>query len=293
MKEFAADCVLAARATLGEGACWFADEQRLYWVDILKCEVHRFDPATGIDEKRRTPCHVTLVQPTTRGDLVLGTRDGIARMDFESGKFVLLCDPESDIPGNRFNDGKPDPRGRLFAGSIAYDGSDKKANLWRIEPDLTYTKLIDHAGNSNGLGWSPDQKTFYWTDTKTGCVFAFDYDAPSGRITNRRIAVEVDKSVGRPDGLTVDAEGFLWTALWGGHGVARWNPKNGELVAKVSCPVPYVTCPSFGGPDLGVLYFTTAQKGRDEMEPTPEPAAGNIFAVSPGVKGLPGFAFAG
>ncbi|MBE2180393.1 MAG: SMP-30/gluconolactonase/LRE family protein [Chthoniobacterales bacterium] len=293
MRETAAECVLSARAVLGEGACWFAEEQRLYWVDILRCEVHRFDPVTGKDVVRKTPCHVSLVQPTTRGDLVLGTRDGIARMDFETGKFVVLCDPEAQIPGNRFNDGKPDPRGRLFAGSIAYDGSDKKANLWRIEPDLTFTRLIDHAGNSNGLGWSPDQKTFYWTDTKTGCVFAFDYDAIHGDITNRRVAVEVDKSVGRPDGLTVDAEGFLWTALWGGHGVARWNPANGELVEKVTCPVPYVTCPSFGGPDLDVLYCTTAQKGRDEMEPTPEAEAGNIFAARPGVKGLPGFAFAG
>jgi sugar lactone lactonase YvrE len=293
MKTFSAECVLNARATLGEGACWFAEEQRLYWVDILKCEVHRFDPSTGTDEVRKTPCHVSLVQPTTRGDLVLGTRDGIARMDFDSGKFKLLCDPEADIRGNRFNDGKSDPRGRLFAGTIAYDGSDKKAALWRIEHDLTFTKLIDQVGNSNGLGWSPDQRIFYWTDTKTGCVFAFDYDAPTGDIANRRVVVEVDKSRGRPDGLAVDAEGFLWTALWAGHGVARWNPATGEMMAKVECPASNVTCPAFGGPDLDVLYFTTAQKGRDEAEPSPELEAGNLFAARVGVKGLPGFAFAG
>lgn len=293
MQQLTAECVLPARALLGEGACWFADEQKLYWVDILRCEVHRFDPSTGRDEMRKTPCHVSMVQPTTRGDLVLATRDGIARMDFDSGRFAVLCDPESDLPGNRFNDGKPDPRGRLFAGSIAYDGSDKQANLWRIEPDLTFAKLIDHAGNSNGLGWSPDGKTFYWTDTKTGCVFAFDYDADSGDILNRRIAVEVDKSVGRPDGLTLDEEGFLWTALWAGHGVARWNPATGEMVAKVECPAANVTCPAFGGQDLDVLYFTTAQKGREEVEPSPEPEAGNIFAAKVGVRGMPGFAFAG
>lgn len=293
IQEFTADCVLESRALLGEGACWFAEEQRLYWVDILKCEVHRFDPSTGRDEVRAAPCHVSMVQPTTRGDLVLATRDGIARMDFDSGKFVLLCDPEANVPGNRFNDGKPDPRGRLFAGSIAYDGSDKKAALWRIEPDLSFTKLIDRAGNSNGLGWSPDQATFYWTDTKTGCVFAFDYNATKGDIANRRVAVEVGRSLGRPDGLAVDADGFLWTALWAGHGVARWNPANGEMVAKVECPAANVTCPAFGGPDLDVLYFTTAQKGRDEAEPSPEPEAGNLFASRVGVSGLPGFAFAG
>ena len=293
MKTFPARCVLAARATLGEGACWFADEKRLYWVDILRCEVHRFDPASGRDEVRKTPCHVSLVQPTTRGDLVLGTRDGIARMDFESGRFVLLCDPEAEVPGNRFNDGKPDPRGRLFAGTIAYDGSDKKAALWRIEPDLTFTKLIDQVGNSNGLGWSPDRKTFYWTDTKTSCVFGFDYDETTGGIRSRRVVVEVDKAVGRPDGMAVDAEGFLWTALWAGHGVARWNPATGEMVAKVECPAANVTCPAFGGPDLDVLYFTTAQKGREGAEASPEPEAGNLFAANVGVRGMAGFAFAG
>ena len=293
MKETAASCVLEARATLGEGACWFATEQKLYWVDILRCEVHRFDPATGTDEVRNTPCHVSMVQPNTRGDLVLATRDGFARMDFASGRFEILCDPEANLPGNRFNDGKPDPRGRLFAGSLAYDGSDKKANLWRIEADLSSTCLIDSVGNSNGLGWSPDEKIFYWTDTKTGCVFAFDYDADTGSITNRRVAVEIDKAIGRPDGLAVDADGFLWTALWAGFGVARWDPSTGRMVEKVTCPAPYVTCPAFGGPDLATLYFTTAQKGRDEMEPATEPGAGNIFAASPGVKGLRGFAFAG
>jgi sugar lactone lactonase YvrE len=293
MQKFGCDCVLPARATLGEGACWFAAEQRLYWVDILQCEVHRFDPATGRDEMRKAPCHVSLVQPTTRGDLVLGTRDGIARMDFDSGSFTILCDPEAEIPGNRFNDGKPDPRGRLFVGTIAYDGSDKKAALWRIEPDLSFAKLIDQVGNSNGLGWSPDEKTFYWTDTKTGCVFAFDYEAATGVIANRRVVVEVEKSMGRPDGLAVDAEGCLWTALWAGHGLARWNPATGEMIARVECPAANVTCPTFGAPDLDILYFTTAQKGRDEAEPSPEPEAGNIFAAKVGVEGLPGFAFAG
>lgn len=293
MNETAAECVLAAKAVLGEGACWFAGEQRLYWVDILRREVHRFDPVTGLDEMRSVPGHVSLVQPTTRGDLVIGLPDGIARMDFDSGVVTMLCQPEPDRPGNRFNDGKADPAGRLFAGTIAYDGSDKQAALYRIDPDLGFTKVIDHVGNSNGLGWSPDRQTFYWTDTKTGCVFAFDYDEATGEITNRRVAVEVDKSVGRPDGMTVDAEGFLWTALWGGYGVARWDPSSGRMVSKVTCPAPYVTCPSFGGSDLDVLYFTTAQKGREDMEPATESGAGDLFAARPGVRGMAGFAFAG
>ena len=293
MKETPAKSVLASRAVLGEGDCWIAQEERLYRVDILRCEVHRFDPVTGRDEMRLAPSQVTLVQPTTRGDLVLGTLEGIARMNFDTGILTPLCDPEKNLSGNRFNDGKPDPAGRLFLGSMAYERTAKTANLWRIEPDLSFSKIIGLAGNSNGLGWSPDEKTFYWTDTRAGCVFAFDYDRASGDICNRRVALEVDQAVGRPDGLTVDAEGFLWTALWGGFGVARWNPANGELVEKVTCPAPYVTCPSFGGPSLDVLYFTTAQKGSAEMKAATEAEAGNIFAAQPGVQGLPGFAFAG
>lgn len=293
IKGTTAERILKARATLGEGACWDHQRQRLLWLDILNCEVHTFDPATGTDTFHKAPYHVTLVHPTTRGDLILGTKMGIARMDPENGAFTPLCDPEADLPGNRFNDGKPDPRGRLFAGSLAYDGSDKKANLWRIETDLSYTKVIDHAGNSNGLGWSPDEKTFYWTDTKTSSVYAFDYDADSGEISNQRVAVEVDRSLGRPDGMTVDAEGCLWTALWNGYGLARWDPRTGKLMEKISCPCPNVTCPTFGGPNLDILYFTTAIKGRDEAEPAPEEESGNLFAAKPGVKGMPGYRFAG
>ncbi len=293
MKEHIAEPVLKAGADLGEGACWDHQKQKLYWLDILSCEVHIFDPFKGTDLVHRTPCHVSLVHPTAKGDLILGTRDGIARMNPESGAFEFLVDPEADIPGNRFNDGKPDPMGRLFAGSLAYDGSAGHANLWRIETDFSYTKLLSGVGNSNGLGWSPDQKTLYYTDTKTRRVDAFDYDAESGGITGRRPVVEVPLEVGRPDGMTVDAEGFIWTALWNGWGVARWNPQTGEMVEKVKAPCPYVTCPSFGGADLDVLYFTTAKRGSDKMEPAKEELAGSVFAVRPGVKGLPGFVFRG
>lgn len=293
MEELAAKNILNAQATLGEGCCWDHTAQRLYWLDILNCEVHIYDPVTGQDIVHKTPYHVTLVHPTSKGDLILGTKMGIARMDPESGAFTELIDPEADLPGNRFNDGKPGPDGRLYAGSMPYDGSLGKANFWRIETDLSYTRLLDHVGNSNGLGWSPDAKTLYYTDTKTGCVDAFDFESSDGSITNRRHVVEVDREVGRPDGMTVDAEGFIWTALWAGYGVARWNPATGEMVQKVTVPCPNVTCPSFGGANLDTLFFTTAKKGKDEAEPATEPEAGDLFAVKPGVCGMPGYVFKG
>lgn len=293
MKEVAAETVLKAQATLGEGCCWDHQAQRLYWLDILNCEVHIFDPATGQDRVLKTPYHVTLVHPTEKGDLILGTKMGIARMDPESGAFEEIIDPEADLPGNRFNDGKPGPDGRLYAGSMPYDGSLGKANFWRIETDFAYTRLLEHVGNSNGLGWSPDEKTLYYTDTKTGRVDAFDFNATSGEITNRRPVVEVSHDVGRPDGMTVDADGNIWTALWAGGGVACWDAATGEMLMKITAPCPNVTCPSFGGPDLDTLYFTTAKKGKDEAEPASEPAAGDLFAAKPGVKGLPGYRFKG
>lgn len=293
MKETVAETVIEAGATLGEGCCWDHAKQRLYWLDILNCEVHIYDPATGEDAVHKTPYHVTLVHPTTKGDLILGTKMGIARMDAQTGAFQELIDPEADIPTNRFNDGKPGPDGRLYAGTIAYDGSDKKANFWRIEKDLSYSRLIDHVGNSNGLAWSPDETTLYWIDTKTNCVFAFDWDKASGDISNRRVAVEVPKTVGHPDGMTIDSDGMLWTALWGGYGVARWNPANGELLQKVTCSAQNVTCPSFGGPGLDVLYFTTAIKGRDTSDPSDTPGSGNVFCAKPGARGLPGYVFDG
>lgn len=293
MQEIAADCLLEADATLGEGACWDAERQVLYWVDILQCEVHILDPATGTDTVWPAPYHVTLVHPTTQGDLILGTRHGLARMDPATGAFTPLVDPEKDLPGNRFNDGKPDPVGRLYAGSIAYDGQPGQANFWRFEKDLSYQRLLGGVGNSNGLCWSPDQKTLYYIDTKLRRVDAFDYDRDTGDISNRRTVITVDPALGGPDGMTIDAEGCLWTALWNGSAVARWNPKTGELLQKVIAPCPYVTCPSFGGPHLDVLYFTTAKKGRDEAEASTAPGAGHLFAASPGVQGLPGFRFGG
>lgn len=293
IKKTPAECLLEASATLGEGACWDAKKQLLYWLDILECEVHILNPATGEDIVWKTPYHVTLVHPTTKGDLILGTRNGIARMDPATGAFQPLIDPEADLPGNRFNDGKPDPQGRLYAGSIAYDGKAGQANFWRIEPDLTYKKMLDHVGNSNGLCWSPDEKVLYYTDTKLHRVDAFDYDAASGDLSNRRTVVTVDPALGSPDGMTIDSEGCLWTALWNGGGVARWNPKTGEMVEMVTAPCPYVTCPTFGGPDLDILYFTTAKRGNDFMQPATEEAAGNLFAVQTEVRGLPGYCFAG
>jgi sugar lactone lactonase YvrE len=293
MQKIPSECLLEAGAVLGEGACWDSRKLLLYWLDILSCEVHILDPATGVDTVWKTPYHVTLVHPTTSGDLILGTRHGLARMNPATGEFLPLVDPEADIPGNRFNDGKPDPRGRLFAGSIAYDGQPGQANLWRFETDLSYTRVLGGVGNSNGLCWSPDEKTFYYVDTKLRRVDAFDYEAETGDLQNRRTVVTVPPEMGAPDGMTIDAEGCLWTALWNGHAVARWNPKTGELLAKVEAPCANVTCPTFGGPDLEVLFFTTAKKGRDEAEADGSGGAGDIYAARPGVTGLPGYLFGG
>lgn len=293
MRIHRAELTLAADAVLGEGASWDAGRRWLLWVDILRCEVHAFDPATEQDQLWQVPCHVSFVHPTINGDWVLGTREGIARLNPETGKFVRLVNPEEGIVGNRFNDGKPDPAGRLFAGSISYSGEPGKAFLWRVEPDLRFECVLSGVGNSNGLCWSPDERLFYYIDTKLRRVDAFDYDKASGALSNRRTVISVPPEMGGPDGMTIDEEGLLWVAHWNGGCVARWNPHTGELVEKVLAPCPYVTCPTFGGPGLDVLYFTTAKKGREEAAPSDAPGAGHLFQAKVGVRGLPGYLFAG
>ncbi|MCX7712372.1 MAG: SMP-30/gluconolactonase/LRE family protein [Chthoniobacterales bacterium] len=293
LKTHVAEVGFCANATLGEGACWDVEKQVLYWVDILECEVHVFDPIRGTDSVLRLFEHVSFVQPRLKGGVVVGTRSGVGVLDIEKGKFEMKASPEEKLDGNRFNDGKVGPDGRLYAGSLSYEGKQGAANFWRFESDFRYEKLLDGVTNSNGLCWSLDGKILYYIDTGLQRVDAFDFDVETGRISNRRMIWDVREMGGKPDGMTCDAEGFLWVALWGGGKVLRVNPRNGEVVGEVIAPCKNVTCPTFGGAELNVLYFTTAKKGRIEGPVDESPHAGDIFFAEVDTCGLPSFRFAG
>ena len=215
----------------------------------------------------------------------MALENGIFHLDLETEKMNLICNPLEELDTIRFNDGKCDPAGRLWVGSMSLKFKKGAASLYRIEPNGSFRKVFGGVTVSNGINWSNNHKILYYIDTPLGNVRAWDYDNETGEISNERIVVSIPDGIGGPDGMTIDAEGKLWVAQWGGNMVGRWDPETGELIGKVEVPAPNVTSCAFGGPDLDVLYITTAggdnQKMREEY-----PLAGSVFKVSPGVKGV-------
>ena len=293
MKEDEVELVLDAKATLGEGAIWDGAKQQLYWVDILRKELHFFDPATRQDCAIELGQFVGTVVPRKKGGVILAVHHGIASLDFDSGDFNLLRSPEGHPPTNRFNDGKCDPAGRFWAGPMSLSDAPGAGCLYRVDADLSVHRMLDGVSVSNGIAWSADKSTMYYIDTPTRRIEAFDYDVRTGDIRNRRTAIHVPPEWGYPDGKTMDALGNLWVAMWGGHAVNCWNPKTGDLIARISLPVTNVTSCAFGGSNLDELYITTARAGVDEDTLRKEPLSGGIFGVRLRVQGTPAYAFAG
>jgi len=287
------ELALDARATLGEGPTWDAEKQRLYWVDIDEMKLHAFNPLDGTDTACEVGCRVGAAVPRASGGMILATQFGFEAFDLETGKRTLLADPESHLRDNRFNDGKCDPRGRFWAGTMSLVREPKAAALYVLDTDGSVRRVLDGVTTSNGLGWSLDQSTMYYIDTPTLEVAAFDYDGDTGTIDRRRVVVKFPDGVGRPDGMTVDAEGMLWVAHWDGGRVTRWDPADGSLLLTVPLEADRVTSCTFGGPDLDRLYVTTAREGLDEEALARQPHAGGLFVVEPGVRGLPAVPYGG
>lgn len=293
IQEWTADCVLDGKATLAEGPCWLEAEQALLWVDIEGSRIGLFEPATGDNREWPTPCHVGVVVPTTRGDWLAATQQGFFRFDPQTGELEPLVDPESDLPGNRFNDGKCDPQGRFWAGSIAYDRTPGAASLYCLDRDLQVRKMLADVSTSNGLTWSLDGTTFYYIDTPTRRVDAFDFAVESGEISQRRTVISIPEEMGKPDGMTIDRDGMLWVALWGGSCVSRWDPRTGTLLGKVHVAAERVSSCCFGGPDYRQLYITTARSGLSPEALESQPLAGGLFCVELEHQGLAPTPFAG
>ena len=292
MQTLTADCVLDAKAVLGEGPVWRAETQDLVWVDIESARVCCFNPATGENQTWDVGEKPGLAVPTKQGDLILGTSVGFVRLDLASGVLSPIIDPEQDLPNNRFNDGKVDPEGRLWAGTMGLDEAPNVGSLYRLNRNLSTDKLFDQVTISNGMAWTSDQKTFYYIDSPTRRVDVFDCDMAGGTVSDRRTAFELPEGMGYPDGMSIDNEGMLWVALWQGWGVARFAP-GGALLAKVEVPVECVTSCCFGGENWDELYITTSSRDLDETGREEQPLAGGLFRCRPGVSGPPTNLFLG
>ncbi|MEV4338320.1 SMP-30/gluconolactonase/LRE family protein [Streptomyces sp. NPDC049590] len=277
------EVAVAAQATLGEGPTWDPATGTLLWLDILGMRLHTYDPVTGRRTVRTTPQHVGAAKPRAGGGLVLNLRDGIGLLD-PDGTFRWLH--HEPVPGRRGNDAAVAPDGSLWAGTMRYDEATGGGTLSRLAGDGSARTVLGDVTVSNGTGWSPDGRLMYYVDTPTRRVDVFDHDAEGVR--NRRPLAEIEEGAGYPDGLTVDADGCVWVALWDGGAVRRYTP-DGTLDRVIPLPTPRTTACAFGGPALTDLYVTTARTGLD----APHPLSGSLLVIPNAGKGLPQPAFEG
>jgi len=292
MATASAEYVCGKGTLLGECPIWDDRAQVLYWIDCRAPALLRLEPATG--NTQTVPLAETIGSFALRrgGGAVAALASGFHFLDLETGATTNIGDPEADRPDNRFNDGRADPAGAFWAGTMNRRHGGTDGTLYRLDPDGTIAARFGGITVSNGLALSPDGRTLYFADSPTGTIFAFDLDLESGELANRRIFVAPGVAPGYPDGSAVDAEGFLWNARWLAGCVARFDPA-GKLERTVKLPVARVTCCAFGGADLETLYITTASHGALKDGPPPEPLAGGLFAAHPGIVGLPESRFAG
>lgn len=275
--------VVRTAAELGEGPTWDAVAHRLLWVDILTARVHSLDPVSGETTSTVVPQHVGAAKPRVGGGLVLNLRDGIGLTNAEGEFRWLHHDP---VPGRRANDAAVAPDGALWAGTMRYDEAQGGGTLARVAPDGTVSVVLDDVAVSNGIGWSPGGDRMYYIDSPTRRIDVFSYS--DGRVRDRRPWVEIEPGVGWPDGLTVDADGAVWVALWDGGALRRYTP-GGRLDRIVPLPVRRPTACAFGGDDLSDLYVTTARTGLEN----PVLQEGSLLVIDGAGHGLPQPPFAG
>lgn len=264
---------------LGEGPVWDEREQVIRWVDILNGHIHRWDPAHRSHSRLDLGEMVGVVALREKGGLIAGLRSGIAFVEEPAGGIKRLHAPEAHLPDNRFNDGKCDPAGRFWAGTMPLSADRPEGSLYMTSGDGNIRRMLTDVTISNGLVWNMNKDRMYYIDTPTHEVSVFDYDDATGTIADRRTAVTIPAEEGVPDGMTIDAEGMLWVAHWGGGRLTRRDPETGGKIEELILPVSNVTSCTFGGPDFRDLYITTAREGLSQDELASQPQAGMLFVV--------------
>lgn len=269
----------------GEGPIWH--NGRLLYVDIETHKIIAFKPDTGEEKIWDVGQRVGTVVPRAKGGLVWAGDDGFFFLDEATGQSTPIADPEPNLPDNRFNDGKCDPAGRLWAGTINLKKR-AEAALYCLNPDQRLEKKFGPVTNSNGIIWSRDTRTMYYIDTPSKKVRAFDFDNAVGVISNERVVWDTSVDPSSPDGMTIDSEDRLWIAFCHGAKVVCFNPKTQKVESQIDFPCVETTACAFGGPDLRDLYVTTGIKPGLE-----EALAGRLFVCRPGAQGVPASAFGG
>ena len=287
------ELLLNAKSPLGEGPIWDIHRQVLWWTDISGRVLHCYNPIDGTNRTWEIGQMVGTLVIAKSGGLVLAAQNGFLRFDPLTGATELIVDPEADKPENRFNDGKCEPAGRLWSGTMPITEDSATGSMYCLHPDGHVEKHGGAYSIPNGIVWSADAKTMYHIDSPTRRVDAWDFDNATGTISNRRTAIEITDEGAIPDGMAMDVEGKVWVALWGGGSVARFDPDTGEELARVELPVSQVSACAFGGLDLEELYITSARKNLSYNELENQPLAGGLFKARVAVRGVESVAFAG
>lgn len=282
--------VLPTRARLGEGPCWHRATQLLYWVDIYNHRVHQFDPATGQTRYFDVGDVVGCIAPAGAHRLIMAQRHSLSFLDTRDGSItpILTVEAEANQPQNRFNDGKCDSSGRFWFGSMHPDRP--IASLYRYDPDGSLHQMETGLTISNGLGWSPDNQTFYLTDTPKRTIYAYDFEPETGSIHNRRVLIDLNEASLFPDGLTIDQSGCIWSAIWNGWCLVQFAP-TGKEIKRIPMPVQCPTSCTFGGVDLTTLYITSASVGQSQAEIERSFHSGDLFCLPTDTVGLPAYSF--
>lgn len=279
------------KCLLGEGPVWDASNHVICWIDILKGMIYELDPGTGVLKTIATDRVLGAICICEDGDFLGAFQDGFGFIDRHTGAVNMVSDPEQHLPENRFNDGKCDPSGRFWAGTMSLTEASTAGTVYMLGRGLSISRKIEGTTISNGMAWSPDRRFLYFIDTPTRSVVRYDYDQ-SGEISGLKTVVEFMPEDGFPDGMTIDTAGMLWIAHWDGWQVSRWDPAIGKKLLSISLPVANVTSCTFGGEKLQDLYITTARKDLTEKELNEQHLAGSLFVwENTGYTGMPAFEY--
>ncbi|MCG2461637.1 SMP-30/gluconolactonase/LRE family protein [Flavobacteriaceae bacterium F89] len=282
-----AELVVNSKSILGEGPVWHQGLQKLFWVDIEGRKIHIFDPKNGHTNSHQFTKMPGALVPRDYHNLLIAFDDGLAIYNWHTKHLKYKNGLGKKTPNIRANDGKCDPNGNFWIGTMHKGLEPNAGALYRFNPDFELSLQVPDRTISNGLAWSKDGTTMYYIDTGDRYVSAYDFDLDTSQISNKRIVFEIDPEMGSPDGMAIDSEDNLWIAHWGGFCVRQWDPRSKKILNTVHLPVPHVTSCAFGGPKLDDLYITTARSGLTEEQLTNFPLSGGIFKVKPGVIGRP------
>lgn len=277
-----AEMVLRQNALLGECPVWDERQNHLYWVDILSGNLFRYEPRQGKNFAYDIGEHIGSFALREKEGAVLALKSGFAYFDFQSNRVEQIMNPESHLSNHRFNDGKCDPAGRFWAGTLSYDVAEGAGSLYMLNPGNQIETKLKDLTIPNGMAWDTGRNAFYFIDSPDRKIYRFEFNHSSGEIANRSVLFEFPSSGSLPDGMTIDSDGHLWVALYNGYKVVRINPDSAEIVFEVNLPVPKVTSCTFGGRNLNELYITTAREHMTENEIANAPLSGALFkAVLP------------